>query len=374
MAITTTTSLADSALAALFQPLQLGAIALPNRIIMAPLTRARSGISRIPNDLMVEYYRQRASAGLIISEATQISEQAAGWQQSPGIYNAEQIAGWQKITEAVHQRGGKIVLQLWHTGRASHPDFQPNGDLPVSASAIAPAGEIHTPLGKKSFVKPRPLTLEEIPGVIEQYATATRNAKAAGFDGVEIHGANGYLIDQFLRDGSNQRTDRYGGLIENRARFLLEITEAVVKEWSCDRVGVRLSPYVAFNDMKDSDPIATFTYVAKALSQFNLAYLHVIEALPGHFMAAEEGTEPVLPHLRQAFEGAIILNGGYDAQKGAAAIKNDETDAIAYGVPFIANPDLVKRFQQSAPLNEADSDTFYTHDREGYTDYPALAA
>ncbi|MEM9264252.1 MAG: alkene reductase [Cyanobacteria bacterium P01_F01_bin.13] len=364
----------DSALAALFQPLQIGAIAIPNRIIMAPLTRARSGISRIPNDLMLEYYSQRASAGLIITEATQISEQAAGWQQSPGIYTPEQIAGWQKITEAVHQRGGKIVLQLWHTGRASHPDFQPNGDLPVSASAIAPQGEIHTPLGKKPYVTPRPLTLEEIPRVIEQYATATRNAKEAGFDGVEIHGANGYLIDQFLRDGSNQRTDKYGGSIENRTRFLLEITAAVVNAWSCDRVGVRLSPYGTFNDMKDSNPLATFTYAAKALSQFNLAYLHVLEALPGHFMAAEGVVERATPHLRRAFEGAILLNGGYDAQTGAAAIQNNETDAIAYGIPFIANPDLVERYKQGAPLNEADPATFYTHDGKGYIDYPALAA
>ncbi|MEL6229187.1 MAG: alkene reductase [Cyanobacteria bacterium J06627_3] len=374
MPISTIKSPTDSELAALFQPLQLGAIAISNRIIMAPLTRARSGLSRIPNDLMLEHYSQRASAGLIITEATQISEQAAGWQQTPGIYNADQIAGWQKITEAVHQRGGKMVLQLWHTGRASHPDFQPNGELPVSASAIAPQGEIHTPLGKKSYVTPRPLTLEEIPAIVEQYATATRNAKAAGFDGVEIHAANGYLIDQFLRDGSNQRTDEYGGSVENRARFLLEITEAVVNAWSCDHVGVRLSPYVAFNDMKDSNPLATFTYVAKALSKFNLAYLHVIEALPGHFMAAEEGAEPALPHLRRAFSGAIILNGGYDAQTGAAAIQTNKTDAIAYGIPFIANPDLVERFQQSAPLNTPDPDTFYTHNRKGYVDYPALAA
>lgn len=364
----------DSVLVALFQPLQLGAISISNRIVMAPLTRARSGVSRVPNDLMLEYYRQRASAGLIISEATQVSEQAAGWQQTPGIYNDEQINGWRKITEAVHQRGGKLVLQLWHTGRASHPDFQPNGELPVSASAIAAAGEIHTPLGKKSFVVPYPLTLEEIPGVVDQYVTATRNAKAAGFDGVEIHAANGYLIDQFLRDGTNQRTDQYGGLIANRARFLLEITEAVVTEWSCDRVGVRLSPYVAFNDMYDSTPLKTFTHVANALNEFDLAYLHVIEALPGHFMAAEKAVEPILPYLRQAFKGAIILNGGYDSLTGATAIHNKETDAISYGVPFIANPDLVERVKQNAPLNEPDPATFYTHDAKGYVDYPTLTS
>lgn len=362
----------DKSIEVLFQPLQLGAIAIPNRIIMAPLTRARAGESRIPNDLMVEYYTQRATAGLIISEATQISEQAAGWTQSPGIHTPEQVAGWQKITQAVHEKGGKIVLQLWHMGRASHPDFQPGGALPVSSSAVKPAGDIHTPKGKKPHVTPRALTLEEIPGVVQQYVTATRNAKAAGFDGVEIHAANGYLIDQFLRDGVNQRTDAYGGSIENRARFLLAVTEAVVNEWSSDRVGVRLSPYNPFNDMKDSNPIATFTYAASALNQFNLAYLHILEALPGHFLALE-GVEPAAPYMRREFKNPIILNGGYDAQTGAAAINNHQTDAIAYGIPFIANPDLVKRFHQGAPLNQPDPNTFYSHEPEGYIDYPFLA-
>ncbi len=363
----------DSSLEKLFQPLNLGAIALKNRIIMAPLTRGRSGVSRVPNDLMVEYYSQRASAGLIITEATQISEQGAGWDQSPGIHSPEQVAGWQKITEAVHQRGGKIVLQLWHTGRASHPDFQPGGALPVAPSAIAPQGEVHTPNGKKPYVTPRALTLEEIPGVIQQYATATGNAKEAGFDGVEVHGANGYLIDQFLRDCSNQRTDAYGVRIENRARFLLEATEAAVKQWSSDRIGVRLSPYNPFNDMKDSDPIATFTHAAAALSQFNLAYLHIMEPLPGHFFGVE-GVERAAPHMQREFKGPIILNGGYDAETGAAAIENGEGEAIAYGIPFIANPDLVERFKQGAPLNQANPATFYTHDGEGYVDYPSLAA
>lgn len=366
-------TIADSALAELFQPLHLGAIALPNRVLMAPLTRARSGKSRVPNDLMMEYYAQRAGAGLIITEATHISEQGIGWEQSPGIYTSEQVAGWKKTTEAVHQKGGRIVLQLWHMGRASHPDFQPGGVLPVSASAIPISGEIYTPNGKKPHPTPRALTLEEIPGVIEQYVIATRNAKEAGFDGVEVHGANGYLIDQFLRDCSNQREDRYGGSIENRSRFLLEVTEAVVGEWSSDRVGVRLSPYNPFNDMKDSDPIATFTYAAAALNPLDLAYLHIMEPLPGHPLAVE-GVERAAPHMRREFENAIILNGGYDAQAGATAIRNNEGDAIAYGVLFIANPDLVKRFKHNAPLNEANSETFYTHGREGYVDYPTLAA
>jgi N-ethylmaleimide reductase len=373
MAIGSLTPLVDEAIAPLFDPINLGAIALANRMIMAPLTRGRSGESRVPNDLMLEYYVQRASAGLIITEATQISEQGAGWAQTPGIHTPEQVEGWQRITEAVHQAGGKIVLQLWHTGRASHPDFQPEGALPVSASAIAAQGEIHTPQGKKMRVAPRALRLDEIPGVVEQYAIATRNARAAGFDGVEIHAANGYLIDQFLRDGSNQRTDAYGGRIENRARFLLEVTDAVVNEWSSDRVGVRLSPYNPFNDMRDSDPIATFTFIAKALNPFNLAYLHLVEALPGHFLALE-GVEPAAPHLRRKFENPMILNGGYDAQVGAAAIRGHEADAIAYGIPFIANPDLVERYRQGTALNEADPTTFYTHDRKGYVDYPALAA
>ncbi|MEM9212908.1 MAG: alkene reductase [Cyanobacteria bacterium P01_F01_bin.150] len=366
-------SSSNSSLDALFQPLQMGAIALPNRMIMAPLTRGRAGVSRIPNDLMRQYYAQRASAGLIISEATQISEQGAGWNQSPGIHTPEQVEGWKSVTEAVHHKGGKIVLQLWHMGRASHPDFQPGGQLPVSASAIRPAGEIHTPSGKKPHETPRALRLDEILGVIEQYVLATRNAKLAGFDGVEIHGANGYLIDQFLRDGSNQRTDVYGGRVENRARFLLEVTEAVVQEWSNDRVGVRLSPYNPFNDMNDSAPISTFTYAAQELRRFNLAYLHIMEPLPGHFFSVE-GVERAAPHMQREFNGPIILNGGYDAPLGAAAIRNGEANAIAYGIPFISNPDLVKRFKQGAALNEADQNTFYTPGPEGYIDYPALAA
>ena len=354
----------------LFESIQLGALDLPNRMIMAPMTRGRAGVERIPNALMAEYYRQRASAGLIISEAVQISEQAAGWTETPGIHTEAQIQGWQTLTEAVHQQGGKIVLQLWHTGRASHPDFQPGGERPISASAVAPVGEVHTPQGKKPHVTPRAVEIEEIPGIVQQYAEATRNAQVAGFDGVEVHGANGYLIDQFLRDGVNQRTDAYGGSIANRTRFLLEVTAAVVNAWAPERVGVRLSPTNAFNDMRDSDPIATFTYAAEALNDFGLAYLHVLEALPGHMLAVEG--EPVAPYLRRAFQGPLILNGGYDAAKGAAAIAHNEADAIAYGVPFIANPDLPARFLQNAPLNAPDPTTFYSSGPQGYTDYPAL--
>jgi N-ethylmaleimide reductase len=338
---------------------------------MAPLTRGRAGAERIPNEMMVQYYALRADAGLIITEATQISEQGAGWDESPGIHTDAQVQGWQKVTEAVHRQGGRIFLQLWHTGRASHPDFQPGGGLPVSASAIAINGDSHTPNGKKPYVAPRPLELDEIPGVVQQYATATKRAQEAGFDGVEIHGANGYLIDQFLRDSSNQRIDAYGGSISNRARFLLEVTEAVVNAWSSDRVGLRLSPSNAFNDMRDSDPKGTFTYAAEALNAFNLAYLHVLEALPGHFLAVEG--DRYAPAMRAVYKGIFMLNGGYDAELGEAAIAKGEADLIAYGIPFIANPDLVKRFRLGAPLNPPDQTTFYTRGEKGYLDYPLLA-
>lgn len=360
------------ALKQLFSPLQVGALNLPNRIVMAPLTRGRAGAERIPNDMMVEYYSLRAEAGLIITEATQISEQGAGWDQSPGIHTNTQVKGWQKITEAVHRNGGRIMLQLWHAGRASHPDFQPGGILPVSASAIALNGYSHTPNGKKPYLAPRPLELDEISGVVQQYAIATLRAQEAGFDGVEIHAANGYLIDQFLRDGVNQRTDAYGGSIANRARFLLEVTEAVVNAWSGDRVGVKLSPSNdVYNDMRDSDPKTTFTYAAGALNAFNLAYLDIQEALPGHMLAAKG--DRYAPSIRAAYKGVFIIGGGYDAELGEAAIANGEADLIAYGVPFIANPDLVKRFRLGASLNSPDPATFYTRGAKGYLDYPLLA-
>jgi N-ethylmaleimide reductase len=356
---------------ALFEPTKIGAIELRNRLVMAPLTRARAGAERIPNALMAEYYRQRASAGLIISEATHVSEQGIGWVETPGIHTDEQVKGWRLITDAVHQEGGKMYLQLWHTGRASHPDFQVGGALPVSASAIAPTGFAHTPLGKKPYVVPRALEIDEIPGVVQTYAEATRRAQDAGFDGVEIHGANGYLIDQFLRDGSNHRTDAYGGSVQNRIRFLQEVTEAVVSAWSADRVGVRLSTTSPFNDMADSNPIATFSAATAMLNSLGLAYLHVLEALPGHMLAGEG--EVVTPHLRQIFNGPLMVNGGYDRETGADAIAEGDADLIAYGVPFIANPDLPERFRHNAPLNPPDTTTFYSHGPEGYTDYPTLA-
>jgi N-ethylmaleimide reductase len=356
----------------LFSTYQLGAITLPNRLIMAPLTRGRAGKDRIPNELMAEHYAQRAGAGLIIAEATNISETAAGWNESPGIHNEAQVKGWQKVTEAVHDQGGRIYLQLWHCGRASHPDFQPNGKTPVSSSAIAAVGDAHTPQGKKPYPVPRALDISEIPSLIQDYVTATRRAQASGFDGVEIHSANGYLLDQFLRDGVNQRTDTYGGSAANRSRLLCEVTEAVVQAWSADRVGVRLSPTSGFNDMRDSDPIATFTTAARSLNAFNLAYLHIMEALPGHMLAGPG--ERVTPHIRQVYQGNLMINGGYDAVTGEAAIANNEADLVAYGIPFLANPDFTERVKQNAPLNPPDFDTLYTPGAKGYNDYPTLTA
>jgi N-ethylmaleimide reductase len=360
-----------NAMPKLFSTYQLGALTLPNRLIMAPLTRDRAGQDRIPNELMAEHYAQRASAGLIIAEATNISEVAAGWNESPGIHNDAQVQGWQKVTTAVHNKGGRIYLQLWHCGRASHPDFQPHGGLPVSASAIAAVGDAHTPLGKKPYPVPRALDISEIPGLVQDYVAATHRAQAAGFDGVEIHSANGYLLDQFLRDGVNQRTDAYGGSAENRSRLLREVTEAVVKAWSADRVGVRLSPTSGFNDMRDSDPITTFTTAARSLNAFNLAYLHIMEALPGHMLAGPG--ERVTPHIRQVYQGTLMINGGYNRTTGEAAIANNEADLIAYGIPFLANPDLTERIKHNAPLNSPDFDTLYTPGAKGYNDYPLLA-
>jgi N-ethylmaleimide reductase len=355
----------------LFTPFTIGDLELPNRLVMAPLTRGRAGAEGIPNDLMAEYYGQRASAGLIVSEATHVSPQGSGWVGAPGIHHAGQVRGWQKVTNAVHAEGGRMFLQLWHTGRASHPDFH-EGAPPVAPSPIAIRNdEIRTPQGKKPYPTPRALETEEIPGVVQDYAKAATLAKEAGFDGVEIHGANGYLIDQFLRDGSNQRTDRYGGSIENRVRFLLEVTEAVIGAWQPERVGLRISPTNNYNDQHDSNPAALFTHVAKEINRFGLAYLHVLEALPGH-MLATPGPR-VTPAIRKAFGGPLIVNGGYDAETGAQAIERGAADLIAYGVPFLANPDLVERYRSGAPLNAPDFATFYAAGPKGYVDYPALA-
>jgi N-ethylmaleimide reductase len=357
----------------LFDPLTLGALTLPNRLVMAPLTRSRAGAGDAPTELAVTYYTQRATAGLIISEATQVSAQGKGYPKTPGIFTEAQIAGWRKVTGSVHAHGGRIFLQLWHVGRISHPSTQIDGALPVGPSAIKPAGEIFTETGMQSFETPRALELSEIPGIVQQYRDGAQNAKAAGFDGVEVHGANGYLLDQFLRDGTNQRTDEYGGSVENRAKLLLEVTEAVIQVWGKERVGVRLSPLSNFNDMHDSDPVGTFAYVTQKLRDLGIVYLHVIEPVNSSHPMAMPGTKPIAPLLREVFGAAFMLNGGYNKETGNAAIESGGADLISFGVPFIANPDLVKRYAEDAALNPPDPSSFYSGDAGGYTDYPALA-
>ena len=294
----------------LFSPFRLGPLTLPNRIVMAPMTRNRAGPGNVPGPLTATYYAQRASAGLIVSEATQVSPQGVGYPGTPGIHSAEQIAGWKRVTDAVHGAGGRIFLQLWHVGRISHPSLQPDGGLPVAPSAIAPAGQAMTREGMKPFVTPRALETAEIPGIVEDYRLGARHAHEAGFDGVELHGANGYLVDQFLRDRTNHRTDRYGGSAQNRARFLIEVTEALVGEWGAERVGVRLSPTTPFNDMGDSDPAATFTAAVGELNRFGLAYLHVVEPVAGDPVPA--GEMPDIRFFRKLWRGTLIGNKGYD--------------------------------------------------------------
>jgi N-ethylmaleimide reductase len=354
----------------LFTPVKLGALHLPNRMVMAPLTRNRAGEGNVPQAMNVTYYAQRASAGLIISEATQISEKGVGYPATPGIHSREQIEGWQRVTDAVHEAGGRMVLQLWYCGRISHPGLL-GGEQPVAPSAIAPRGEAVTYQGMQPFVTPRALETDEIAALVQQYAQAARNAREAGFDGVEVHSANGYLLDQFLRDGSNKRTDQYGGSIENRARFLMEVLAAVCAAWSADRVGVRLSPVNPFNDMYDSDPQHTFDTVAQMISRFGLAYLHGMEARIGAGEAPAQTFDFV--QFRRAFNGPYMANGGYDRDRAEATLEAGNADCIAFGVPFLANPDLVRRFASNAPLNAPDVSTFYGGSEKGYTDYPTLA-
>jgi N-ethylmaleimide reductase len=349
-------------------PVAIGALTLPNRIVMAPMTRNRAGPGNVPTALTAEYYSQRASAGLIITEATQVSPQGVGYPGTPGIHSDAQVAGWRRATDAVHQAGGRIFLQLWHVGRISHPSLQPDGALPVAPSARAPKGEAFTASGPQPFVTPRELRTAEIPEIVGQFEAGARLAKAAGFDGVEIHGANGYLIDQFLRDGTNRRSDRYGGSLAGRARFLIEVTEAVAGVWGPGRVGVRLSPQSAFNDMSDSDPRATFGHAARALAPFGLAYLHIVEPVG----ALPEGTAPLAPDLKQAFGGPLMINGGYTRALAEAALARGAADLVSFGASFLANPDLPLRLVQDAPLNPPDPATFYGGDARGYTDYPAL--
>jgi N-ethylmaleimide reductase len=354
----------------LFTPVQLGPYTLANRIVMAPMTRNRAGEGNVPTPLNVKYYKQRATAGLIVTEATQVSPQGVGYPATPGVHSSEQIDGWRQVTDAVHSSGGRIFLQLWHVGRISHPSLQPDGALPVAPSAIAPVGEAMTYTGGQPFVTPRALETEEIPGVVEQFRQGAANALAAGFDGVEIHGAFGYLLDQFLQDGTNQRSDRYGGSKENRARFLLEVTDAVCSVWGGNRVGIKLSPSNTYNDIRDSNPKATFGYVIDALNQFNLGYIHIMEPTPADIRHG--GTPIPAAYFRNIYPGTLIFNAGYDKEKANHAIASGEADLVSFGTLFIANPDLPERFRLDATLNEPDRSTFYGGHEKGYTDYPFM--
>jgi N-ethylmaleimide reductase len=348
-----------------FLPYDVGGLALANRIVMAPMTRSRAVEGNVPNPIAATYYQQRASAGLIVTEATQVSPQGVGYIRTPGIHSAEQVAGWRKITDAVHGAGGRIFLQLWHVGRISHPDFH-GGALPVAPSAIAAQGTVFTAKGPQPMVAPRALETSEFPGIVAQFRAGAENAKKAGFDGVELHGANGYLLDQFTRDGTNQRTDAYGGSIENRARLPLKVVDAVVGVWGPARVGYRVSPNGAFNSMSDSDPVRTFSYLTDELNRRGIGYLHVVDPVT-------DGNKRISPVLRRIFDATYIVNGGFDLAAANAAIARGEADLVAFGVPFIANPDLPERFKLGAPLNAGEQATFYAGEAKGYTDYPRLA-
>ncbi len=344
----------------LFDPLQLGSLTLPNRIFLAPLTRARAGQQRVPNALMAEYYRQRSSAGLILTEATSVTPMGVGYANTPGIWSQEQVDGWKLVTQAVHEAGGHIFLQLWHVGRISDPMFL-NGELPVAPSAIAAAGHVSLVRPEKPFVTPRALELAEIPGIIEAFRKGAENAKLAGFDGVEIHGANGYLLDQFLQSKTNHRTDNYGGSVENRARLMLEVTDAVISVWGADRVGMHLAPRGDAHDMGDANPLETFSYVARELGRRKIA-----------FIAAREHQAPdsIGPALKKAFGGVYVANEKFTLESGNAILSAGDADAVAFGVPFLANPDLPQRFASGAALNSPDPSTFYADGAKGYTDYP----
>ena len=356
----------------LLSPLSMGALSVNNRFVMAPLTRNRAGDGMVPTEMMVEYYRQRASAGLIITEATLVSNDGEGYPNIPGIYNQAQVDAWKKVTDAVHQEGGKIVMQIWHCGRVGHSSMQPDGRVPMAPSAIKPAGEVMTYDGMKPYETPRAMTLDEIEQMKVNFRQAAHNALSAGFDGVEVHGANGYLLDQFLRDGSNQRNDLYGGSLENRARLLLEVVDDVCRIWGADRVGVRLSPLQPFNDVYDSDPEATFTYVVDQLDTLGLAYLHITEM--GRDNPGAGGPYFEISKLRPHWHGVYMTNYDYSLDQANQLIAAGDADLVSFGRLFIANPDLPVRFDKNAELNEPDPDSFYGGDERGYIDYPFLEA
>ena len=356
-------------MASLFDPLKLGALELPHRIAMAPLTRARSDREAVPNELMAAYYAQRASAGLIISEATGISREGLGWPNAPGLWNEDQVEGWRQVTDAVHHAGGKIVAQLWHMGRLVHPDL--GGGQPVSSSATKAPDFAHTYEGKKPNVEARELTRDDISRIVGEYATAARNAIAAGFDGVQVHGANGYLVDQFLRDGANFRTDEYGGSIENRLRFATEVLEAVGGVIGMERVGIRFSPNIYSQGVEDSDPIPLFTALAERLEELTVPWIELREAHQPTSAGAVP-TEPVSPAMRRVYSGKILLNSDYDGPSARERMAEGIADGISFGRPFISNPDLVRRIAIGAPLSPGDVGTFYSGGAEGYVDYPVL--
>jgi 2,4-dienoyl-CoA reductase-like NADH-dependent reductase (Old Yellow Enzyme family) len=349
-------------MSSLFDPIRIGDLDLPNRIIMAPLTRSRAVDNRVPNAMMVEYYRQRASAGLILTEATSVIPQGVGYANTPGIWSSEQVTGWRAVTQAVHAAGGRIFMQLWHVGRISDPELL-QGDLPVAPSAIAPDGMVSLLRPERPYVTPRALTLDEIPEVVRAFRVGAENAKAAGFDGVEVHGANGYLLDQFLQDSTNQRTDDYGGSIANRARLMLEVTDACIDVWGADRVGMHLAPRADSHDMGDSNLAATFSYVASELGRRGIAFICARESQAGDSLG---------PMLKKAFGGAYIVNEGFTGESAAETLAKGAADAVAFGKMFIANPDLPKRLALGAELNPPRFDTFYTAGEQGYIDYPAL--
>lgn len=354
----------------LLSSFEMGDLTLKNRVVMAPLTRSRAGEERMPNNIMAEYYAQRAGAGLIISEATVISKQGNGWLNSPGIYSDQQTEAWRQVVEALHAKGTPVFLQLWHCGRASHSSFQENGQLPVSASAVKLNGDyIHTPIGKQPYETPRFLEIEEIPGVVEDYRLAAVRAKAAGFDGVEIHAANGYLIDQFLQSKTNHRSDRYGGSMENRYQFLKEIVESIITVFPAHRVAVRLSPNGNFNDMGSPDFRENFLYVAQQLDSYNLAYLHIVDGLEFGFHKLGEPMN--LAEFREVFSQPLMGNCGYTKETAEAAIQSGNADLIAFGRPYISNPDLAERFANNWSLNPLpDMSIWYSFDKEGYIDFP----
>ncbi|MDH1522650.1 alkene reductase [Achromobacter mucicolens] len=348
----------------LFEPLKVGDLTLRNRVVMAPLTRQRASAGRVPNDLMVEYYTQRAGAGMILTEATAVTPQGVGYADTPGLWSPEQVKGWRKVTSAVHDKGSVIVAQLWHVGRISDPMFL-DGELPVAPSAIAAKGHVSHVRPKRAYVTPRALETAEIPGVVEAYRHGAQMAMEAGFDGVEVHAANGYLLDQFLQDSTNHRTDQYGGSIENRARLLLEVVDACVAVWGAGRVGVHLSPRADAHDMGDSDLPGLFGYVARELGKRGIAFLCARE---------HEAPDSLAPMMKAEFGGVFIANEGYTRETAEAAVAAGRADAVAFGVPYIATPDLAERLQQNAPLNTPNPATFYASGPEGYTDYPAMAA